>query len=243
MIKVLSIAGFDPSAGAGILADIKTFESFNVYGFGVCTAVTVQNEYSFDEPGWVDDDMIVKQLECLFREHRFEVAKIGLVRSIESLEIITDQLVRYNPSVKIIWDPIIKSSSGFLFHERPEDHKIGSILSRLFLVTPNYDEALLLGIEKGGACNVLVKGGHREGDQCDDELFMNNGHHLVFNAERIPGAQKHGSGCVLSAAIAANLQLGQSLAESCQTAKEYVTEFLASTDTLLGLHRRFYEKA
>ncbi len=242
MNKVLTIAGFDPSAGAGILADIKTFEAFGVYGFAVCTAVTIQNEYTFDEPGWLSDQHIVDQLECLFREHRFNVVKIGLVKDLSSLKRIVETVTRSNPSVRIIWDPILKSSTGFTFHEDGQTFNHEELLSDLFLVTPNADEAMMLGIGTGASCNVLVKGGHKEGDQTEDELFLSNGQRLVFSSERLPGPGKHGTGCVLSAAITASLESGQSLAEACQTAKEYITSFISSNETLLGFHGKMHER-
>lgn len=241
MNKVLTIAGFDPSAGAGILADIKTFQSFGVYGFGICTAVTVQNESAFLEAGWVDDIHIAAQLDCILEQHQFNVAKIGLVRNAASLRMITDRLLRSNERIKIIWDPVLHSSSGFTFHDEGSQFK--ELFDRFYLITPNVMEASVLGLVDNSECNVLLKGGHKGGSESEDELFLINGSRLVISGERIPGAEKHGSGCVLSAAIAACLAEGSGLPEACTTGKEYVTRFLVSNDTLLGYHLPYHEKA
>jgi hydroxymethylpyrimidine/phosphomethylpyrimidine kinase len=244
MDNVLTIAGFDPSAGAGLLADIKTFEQFGVYGFGVCTAVTVQNESSFDHPGWLENDHIIEQIDCLYRTQRPEVVKIGLIRDLDTLEVIIDNLLRHNSDLKIIWDPVLKSSTGFSFHEAIDQNKLDSILQRIFLVTPNSIEAEQLKLSEGtDFCNVLVKGGHKQDAECEDLLYMNDGQILSFPGVRIPKAEKHGSGCVFSSAIAAGIAKGNSLPAAITNAKEYITEFLLSTDTLLGVNRQYYEKA
>jgi hydroxymethylpyrimidine/phosphomethylpyrimidine kinase len=244
MDKVLTIAGFDPSAGAGLLADIKTFEAFGVYGFGVCTAVTVQNESSFESPGWLTVDHIIDQLDCLYRAHHIEVIKIGLVEDFYSLSRIVSAIKRNAPEVKIIWDPILKSSTGFSIHNEGLRDEIGEILPELFLITPNAIEATMLGLENGSEhTSILVKGGHKTGEESEDLLFLNKDRVLSFTTARIPNTQKHGSGCVFSSAIAALLAKGNSLPEACSVAKEYITEFLVSTDTLLGVNKNLYEKA
>jgi hydroxymethylpyrimidine/phosphomethylpyrimidine kinase len=243
MDKVLTIAGFDPSAGAGLLADIKVFDSFGTYGFGICTAVTVQHESCFESPGWQPVEHILDQMSCLFRVHSFGVAKIGLIENSVVLKEVIDSLKYNNPGIKIIWDPILKSSSGFDFHDPSLVDLISDIIKDLYLLTPNSIEASILGLDKGSEyTNVLVKGGHKQEAESEDLLYM-DGRVLSFSSPRIPGAEKHGSGCVFSAAIAASLSKGVSLPEACSIAKEHITDFLVSTDSLLGINRRAYEKA
>lgn len=242
---VLSIAGFDPSAGAGVLADIKTFEMHHTYGFGVCTSITFQNHNEFDGVEWVSLSSIQKQLTVLFRKYEINVIKIGLIESLDCLNNLLDFLLDVNRKVKIIWDPILKASAGFDFHERIDQSLMTAILSKLFLVTPNLSEAARLAnqndepvssaVALSKQCNVLLKGGHRT-DGCADDLLITGGQRFPVTGRKIASGEKHGSGCVLSAAIAACLTRGMSLQDSCIEAKKYMNSFLASSDTLLGHH-------
>ena len=124
---VLSIAGFDPSGGAGLLADIKTIESHKVYGLGVLTCSTLQNELVFKEINWLETAYIKNQIKLLHQVSKIEVVKIGLVKSLKSLKKITQYLLELNPFVKIIWDPILSSSSGFVFHKKECCFPVGKI--------------------------------------------------------------------------------------------------------------------
>src|SRR5690606_29234163 len=110
---ILSVAGFDPSGGAGILADIKTFEAYKTIGLGVSTALTYQTEDSFLGLDWQSEKQIDMQLEPLLKRYPIKFAKIGLVESLKSLSQIIEVLKHYNPGMKIIWDPILKASAGF----------------------------------------------------------------------------------------------------------------------------------
>src|ERR1700729_4382873 len=104
---VLSIAGFDPSGGAGILADIKTFEAQQTLGLGVCSALTYQTENTFEGVTWVNKDTIIKQLAPLLKAYSIDYVKIGLIENMEVLNSIIDYLLGKNPSMRIIWDPIL----------------------------------------------------------------------------------------------------------------------------------------
>jgi hydroxymethylpyrimidine/phosphomethylpyrimidine kinase len=243
--KVLTIAGFDPCAGAGILADIKTFEAHGVYAASVCTAITSQNDISFGSVQWVEQSVILSQLSKLCERYSFEYVKIGIVKDLETLQIILDFLKEDNPEVNIIWDPVIKASSGFDFHVSMDDSGLLKILKDVYLITPNSDELkFLTGNEDltiaadaiAQNCALYFKGGHLGGDMSTDYLIEKD-NFINFDTARLENAEKHGSGCVLSSAITANLSKGMELPVACSAAKNYVTEFLKSARGLLGIHK------
>jgi len=243
---VLSIAGFDPSGGAGILADIKTFEQHQVLGMGVVTGLTFQNDSKFNSVKWIEADEIIRQIEVLARKFKFQFVKIGMIKDLETLETIVARSQKPEARGKIIWDPILKTSSGFDIHKNFEKEKLNSILKSIYLITPNTDEIKILSAEademKGAKilsqyCNVFLKGGHNEKKKGYDYLFTTEGKVLPFRPKKISESEKHGSGCVLSSAITANLANGLSLHRSCLKAKDYVTEFLSGNKSLLGYHK------
>ncbi len=242
---VLSIAGFDPCSGAGILADIKTFEQHKVYGLGISTAQTVQTEDVFISIKWEAESDILKTLHTLLSHYNITAVKIGIVENISVLNKIVSFIHQKNSVIKIVADTVIKSSSGFNFWvETLNEQLLFETLSKIFLITPNYNEASQLipsantkvAAEKLSAhCNVLLKGGHNNEEPGVDYLFMRDSvDKLESNASNIYA--KHGSGCVLSAAITANLALGFDLVSSCKNAKKYIEQFLSSNNTLLGYH-------
>jgi hydroxymethylpyrimidine/phosphomethylpyrimidine kinase len=241
---VLSVAGFDPSGGAGILADIKTFEANKVCGMGAVTALTFQNDIEFEALKWLDADEILKQISVLQKRFYFSFVKIGLIRDLETLEAVVNILHATTPDVCMVWDPIIKASAGFEFHTKIDKSNLYSVLRKIYLITPNTTEAKFLigkddemqaAKEMSPYCNVLLKGGHSEAAQGVDFLFTENN---VVKIDRI-GMQvfpKHGSGCVLSSAITAELARGSDLVNSCTNGKKYVEKFLASDLSLMGTH-------
>jgi hydroxymethylpyrimidine/phosphomethylpyrimidine kinase len=243
---VLSIAGFDPSGGAGLLADVKTFESLGCYGLAVNTANTIQNDMKFEACHWTSEAIILQQLELLLKSFPMEVVKIGIFENLQILNKVIDKLLVKNKSIKIIWDSVLKSSSGFSFQEPQEFQKnLESVLERIFLVTPNFDEMKMfypeLNMEEtirkiSSKTNLYLKGGHRPEDIGLDALFTTEGESLIFKPVRTDCSEKHGSGCVLSSALAANLALGESLPEASRKAKDYIEKVLASNKTLLGYH-------
>lgn len=242
---VVSIAGFDPCAGAGILADIKTFEQQKVYGLGINTALTLQTENDFISISWEDDNNILQSLKMMLSKYDVKAVKIGIIENISVLHQIVSYIHQKNTVIKIVVDTVIKSSSGFDFrNEKINEQLLFEALSKIFLITPNYNEVLQLmpssnakkSAKKLSAyCNVLLKGGHNKEEPGVDYLYMKN------KIERMEGDTnntyaKHGSGCVLSAAITANLALGFDLVSSCKNAKKYIEQFLSSNNTLLGYH-------
>jgi hydroxymethylpyrimidine/phosphomethylpyrimidine kinase len=233
---VLTIAGFDPSAGAGVLADIKAFEHCKVYGQAVCTALTMQNENSFEKPGWLAWEQIKKQLEMLFKARNFDYAKIGLVENSIVLEKIFKWLRKKNPKLFIIWDPILKASAGFEFHKQ-NAASWQKLFSYANLITPNLPEAKFLGIEKGlGRTPVLVKGGHSPNSQKSEDLLFLPRYPapIKFASKRIKN-ERHGSGCALSALILANFAKYNDLEIAVRKAKRSMQRFFENGCGKLGV--------
>src|SRR5688572_25961156 len=136
----LSIAGFDPSGGAGVLADCKTFEQHAVYGFGVSTAWTVQTDDSFLNIHWLTAEQIIEQLQPLVNKFDIPACKIGIIHSLETLTEVIRFLKEHNPAIQIVWDPVLKASAGFDFHAATSFHSLEAILASVTLITPNYQE-------------------------------------------------------------------------------------------------------
>lgn len=233
--QVLTIAGFDPSGGAGLLADVKTFEQLGCLGMSVMTANTIQTEDDFVSPGWLSEDRILQQLSHLLDRYDFSYAKIGLVQSFELLERIKNILIEAR--IKIIWDPVLSTSTGFDF-----SHDLVNVRKALlgcYLVTPNEPELERIKTYMSFedmilTTNVLHKGGHAT--QKGIDLLYYDGKRSKF----LPGVELdseiHGSGCIFSAAITSYLTIGLELIEAIQMAKIYVEERLANKQGKLAYH-------
>lgn len=241
---LLSIAGFDPSAGAGVLADIKTFETNKVYGLGVCTAITYQTGSSFEGLDWVPEDKIIRQLDILFKEYTVNWVKIGLIQNFDILNRIVDRIRELNPGARIVWDPIIKASAGYVFHESMESGNLFELAGKMLLITPNLEEIRFFfpdhSPEEGAKwlsekTAVLLKGGHNEGKEANDLLFQKGKNTARLISEK-SDYKKHGSGCILSSAILTNLAKDYELAEACREGKEYITDYINSHSGILGYH-------
>lgn len=241
---VLSIAGYDASAGAGVLADVKTLETIGVYGFAVSTCITFQNENKFGAVKWLSVKQIKNQIYPILELHKIEFVKIGLIEDFKTLTAIIELLKAHNPSVKIIWDPILRASTGFNFHKKISKKDLRYILKNIFLITPNWNEIIplsnendvVIGAEKiAKFCAVLLKGGHNIETPATDILFIEEDIE-IFHPTKITELEKHGSGCVLSSAITGYLALGNDIKKSCFLAKEYIYNFLVSNHTKLGFH-------
>ena len=251
---VLSIAGHDPSGGAGVLADIKTFEAHKLVGLGVTTCITYQNENEFTGINWLEETQIIKQLDVLLKQYPAQVVKLGLIKNLDVLEKLIGHILLRDNKIKIVWDPILKASAGFEFHKAIDLEQVKRICKKIFLVTPNWQEASILSPADtaynsaqslASYCNVFLKGGHNEEKKGRDYLFSltptlseGEGKRVYpLKAKTISKFGKHGSGCVLSSAIAANIAKGFKLHRACLLAKEYVTKFLMSNKTKLGYHK------
>ncbi len=242
---VLSIAGFDPSGGAGVLADIKTFEQHQVYGLGIITSNTIQTEDEFNTIQWVDLDFVLNSIKLLFGKYDIKAIKIGIVPSLNYLKSIIDEIRKHSNDVRVVWDTVLKSTTEFEFAVVENRSLLTYILSKIDLITPNYIEILQFGnnqqtpeevtLQLAKHCAVLLKGGHNPESIGTDYLY-NNGMIYKINPYAIKVINKHGSGCVLSSAITANISLNHDLPKSCQIAKLYIENFLNTNNTLLGHH-------
>ncbi|NER14291.1 hydroxymethylpyrimidine/phosphomethylpyrimidine kinase [Leptobacterium flavescens] len=241
---VLSIAGFDPSGGAGLTADIKTFEAMKCYGLAVCSANTVQNDTEFLSCRWTDMETMRSQIDVLFDRFEIGFAKIGIVENWKVLGEIIDLLLKKNPEIRIVLDPVLRASTGYGFHNSDEED-LNSVLEKIYLITPNIEEIGQLYSKRGAEetvkeistkTHLFLKGGHRDEDRGKDELFTTDGKKFVLNPKTKEAFAKHGSGCVLSSAITAQLALGFPLLKACYRGKRYTERVLSSNKTLLGYH-------
>ncbi len=241
---ILTIAGLDPSNGAGLTADVKTFEKLKCYGLSVCTAITVQNDVDFKECHWTSLEMMKAQIEILFERFEIKFVKIGIVENWSILNRIIDLILIKNSEIKIILDPILKSSSNFEFHT-DNVNEFDEILSKIYLLTPNYIEIENLYADKSieatiahiqSKTNIFLKGGHRSDKVGTDVLYLRNGKQFTFNSKAKNISEKHGSGCVLSSAITSYLSLEFPITKACFKGKRYTERFLRSNKSLLGYH-------
>ncbi|MGB5988271.1 MAG: hydroxymethylpyrimidine/phosphomethylpyrimidine kinase [Marinifilaceae bacterium] len=247
---VLSIAGFDPSSGAGITADIKTMEAHNVYGLGVISSISVQNDISFTENKWTDKILILSQIDILFSRYDIGIVKIGIIESLELLNDIVEHLISLNEEVLIVWDPIIRASAGYMIHKSINFELLENILKKIYLITPNLDEFSILftdlqrdndiisnEISNRNLCNILLKGGHDKGEYSYDYLLMPN-KKFSNRVKRSKTGDKHGSGCILSASICSNMALGNSLEVTTCMAQAYISECIDYNIEALSIHNK-----
>jgi len=243
----MSIAGHDASGGAGVLADVKTFEQCGIHGFGVISAMTFQNDVEFEGVDWIAPEKIIRQVALLLRRFKVQYVKIGLIENLDVLQEIVAYLRQQIAHVRIIFDPVLKASAGFEFHGPEFAQQVQNILPELHCMTPNIPEAHQLFGEnalhqslRNQPCHIYLKGGHTEEDIISDYLFTHDNEYRFFH-KRIPNGEKHGSGCVLSAALTAYLALGMDIVTASRMANQYTQRFLASNPSLLGHHQFSFE--
>ena len=234
---VLTIAGFDPSSGAGITADLKTFAAHHCYGVAAITALTVQNTQGASALHAVEASLLKQSVQSLLADERVKAVKIGMLGNRANAEVVREVL-EANPSLPAVLDPVVRSASGLeLLDAAGLDYLREHLLSQVRLVTPNLEEAATLtglkvesmeGMKAAarrlvemGARAVVVTGGHLE--KAIDVYF--DGTELEsFVGDRVKPDNTHGTGCTFSSAIAANLALGRQLRDAVVLAKAYVTE-------------------
>ncbi|MFS4482504.1 hydroxymethylpyrimidine/phosphomethylpyrimidine kinase [Hyunsoonleella sp. 2307UL5-6] len=242
---ILTIAGHDPSAGAGLTSDVKTFQAHGLYGLSVCTAVTIQNDIEFKDCLWTATPVILSQIKTLFKRFSITTVKIGIVESWHTLLNILEQLHVLNPKVTIILDPVLKATAGYDFHITENQDLLDQIWQKCFIVTPNYNEIQQLypnlSIQDtishiSSFTNVYLKGGHRTDKKGWDTLYYNKTQVLNIHPKTAHISEKHGSGCVLSAALASNIESQYPLKDAAIEAKAYTETFLNSNRSLLGTH-------
>ena len=225
MEVVLTIAGSDSSAGAGIQQDLKTITAHGCYGATVITSITSQNTLGVQSTMTVPPHVVASQLSAVLTDLEPRAVKIGMLPDAAVAEAVTDVLGSYlqQHRVAVVYDPVMISSSGFVLME---DEAIEFITRQLFplctLITPNLPEAERLG-DSLSPYAYLLKGGHAEGDVTTDVLHLPDGTVSEFSTLRVNSRNLHGTGCTLSSAIASCLALGCSLHEAVRRAKAFVT--------------------
>jgi hydroxymethylpyrimidine/phosphomethylpyrimidine kinase len=243
----LSIAGSDPSGGAGIQADLKTFHAFSVYGAAVVTAVTVQNTRGVRAVHAVPPDIVLAQLDAVDDDLRVAAAKIGLVPGPELAAALAARLAR-RPLPHLVVDPVLVAGSGDPLAAAGTAAALRALLPHAALVTPNLDEAAALTgrsvrdvatmIDAArvlldlGAGAVLVTGGHLPDRPVD--VLVAPGAVDQLDATRVPLQRTHGTGCTLSAAVVAGLAAGETLATAVARAKRFVTAALTAAPAVGG---------
>jgi len=241
MRTALTIAGSDSCGGAGIQADLKTFSALGVYGMSVITAVTAQNTQGVWAVQDITPAITAAQIEAIFSDIRVDAVKIGMVSRVETIEAIAAALERFAPPWLVL-DPVMIAKSG---HALLQNDAVAALRDRLFpladIITPNIPEAeTLLGeripdvhsmeraarkLKNLGPRYVLVKGGHLAGEAID--VFFDGEQMTHLKARRIDTRHTHGTGCTLSAAIAAYLAQGQTMPHAVALAKEYISGAIA----------------
>ena len=235
----LTIAGSDPSGGAGVQADLKTFHQFGVYGEAAITLITVQNTRGIHRLEVLDADLVAEQIRAVIQDVPPHAAKLGALGNAAVAAAVAKALE--GASFPLVVDPVMRGSQG---------GQLGSAaILNAFLITPNLEEASgLAGFEVtdvrsmraaadkiagAGAANVLIKGGHLMGAPID-LLRTSDGRFQEFTAERIETKHTHGTGCTYSAAITAELAKGTGLIDAIRRAKAFVTEAIRSNPGLGG---------
>lgn len=242
---VLSIAGFDPSGGAGVLADVKTFEQHQVYGLAIATGNTIQTENSFQNIQWTEISFVLDSISVLFQNYTIKAVKIGIVPSITYLKSLVEAIRKHSTAVKIVWDTVLKSTTDFEFTTLENQSAVLEILKQVDVITPNYEEIKcinpsleapeIVALHLSEYCAIVLKGGHHPVQKGFDYLFV-DGKQTVLHPLVSDVTQKHGSGCVLSSSITAHIALGNDLQMACHKAKRYIEHYLQSNPTLLGYH-------
>ncbi|WP_058914362.1 bifunctional hydroxymethylpyrimidine kinase/phosphomethylpyrimidine kinase [Entomohabitans teleogrylli] len=247
-INALTIAGTDPSGGAGIQADLKTFSALGAYGTSVITALVAQNTRGVQSVYRIEPDFVAAQLDSVLSDVRIDTTKIGMLAETDIVEAVADRLAHYRVR-NVVLDTVMLAKSGDpLLSPDAVDSLRRQLLPQVALITPNLPEAAALldapharnereMHEQGRAllalgCEaVLIKGGHLDDPQSPDWLFTRDGEQR-FTAPRINTRNTHGTGCTLSAALAALRPRYDNWPDTVAAAKAWLSRALAEADTL-----------
>lgn len=246
--NVLSIAGSDPSGGAGIQADLKAFSALGVYGMAALTALTAQNTRGVTGVHLVPPDFVARQIETVFADVQVDAVKIGMIATAPTAEAIANVLAT-QPDIPIVLDPVMVAKGGAsLLDPAAVSALVGRLLPLATLVTPNLPEAAVLldsGVAQDradmvvqarqllamGVKAVMIKGGHLPGPHSPD-LLATATELIWLEGERTPTENTHGTGCTLSSALAAEIAKAASLREAAHAAKAYVTSAISEAHQL-----------
>ncbi|WP_089082517.1 bifunctional hydroxymethylpyrimidine kinase/phosphomethylpyrimidine kinase [Aquitalea magnusonii] len=242
---VLTLAGSDPSGGAGIQADILTLASLGCHPLSVITAITVQDTVGVDDFMVLDADLVNDQARFLLEDIPVLVFKIGMLGSVENVAVVA-QLIADYPDVPVVLDPVLRSGGG---HELADDDLIAAmrdlLIPQVSIITPNSMEARRLAMNDPdedeelsldecakrllalGCPHVLITGTHENTKEVINSLYSPNGVVRADRWERLPGSY-HGSGCTLASAIAGMLATGLMLPEAVREAQEYTYQSLVA---------------
>jgi hydroxymethylpyrimidine/phosphomethylpyrimidine kinase len=244
----VTIAGSDSSGGAGIQADLKTFSALGVYGASVIAALTAQNTMGVTAVHAVPADFVAAQMDAVFSDLAAGAVKIGMLGDADVIAAVAAGLDRHRQT-SVVLDPLMVASSGRrLLAPGAVDALRKELLPRALVITPNLPEAaVLLGEDEArdepgmlrqagrlialGANAVLMKGGHASGPESTD-LLVTATATIRVSGERIATRNTHGTGCTLSAAVAAGLAKGLGLPDALRAAKAYTTAAIAAADRL-----------
>jgi hydroxymethylpyrimidine/phosphomethylpyrimidine kinase len=242
----LTIAGSDSGGGAGVQADLKTFAALGVYGTSALTAVTAQNTLGVQAVYELPVDIVGAQIDSVVSDLGVQAAKTGMLYSAAIIEVVAAK-IREHGLHRLVVDPVMVAKSGDrLLRPEAVESLRRTLLPLALVVTPNIPEAEVLAgggvrsdddvrqaaraIAALGPKNVLVKGGHRAGPPID--VLFDGERFLEFDSPRIAGTSRHGTGCTFSAAVAAGLAHGQTVAEAVAQAKHFVTAAIAAAPAL-----------
>ena len=246
--NVLSLAGVDPSGGAGLFADLKTFSALGAYGTGVVVALTAQNTRGVTGVHLVPATFVAEQIDTLFADVRIDATKVGMLATAELVSTVAAGLSRHSVR-RLVVDPVMVSKSG---HHLLQPDAVDALRRELFplaeIVTPNLPEAgVLLGrpeprsldemrsaardLHKFGPRYVLLKGGHLDGAESID-ILDDGTTQIELRSPRIDTLNTHGTGCTLSAAIIALLPQRPAAIDAVREAKAYLTAAIATADRL-----------
>ncbi|HEX8374534.1 MAG TPA: bifunctional hydroxymethylpyrimidine kinase/phosphomethylpyrimidine kinase [Geminicoccaceae bacterium] len=246
----LTIAGSDSGGGAGIQADLKAFSALGVYGCSVVTALTAQNTLGVQGIFPVDPGFVREQMDSVFSDLAVDAVKIGMLGTPEVIHAVADGLERWRPRL-VVLDPVMVAKGGQkLLAEEAVEALRARLLPLCVVVTPNLPEAgALLGDDEPprerremgraaarlqglGARNVLIKGGHLDAASESPDLLLHGGEHYWLEGARVATRRTHGTGCTLSAAIAALLARRKPLPTAVAEAKRYLAGAIAAAEEL-----------
>lgn len=232
---LLTIAGFDPSANAGFLADVKTFEAHKIDSLAVSTANTIQTDSKFLSADFFSLNEIKAQLIPLIETYKIDGVKIGIIKNLEVLSKLITFLRENLKDLPIILDPIFKTSSGFKIHENFNCKLLVNLLKNVNLVTPNISEFKKCESSIWFNTNCYIKSYIETDSKVTDYAKIDNKDYY-FEFKKIKNHEKHGSGCVFSASVLAHFVKSKDLLSSVTKAGQYLNQYLASSDTLRGVH-------
>ncbi|MDE5413968.1 bifunctional hydroxymethylpyrimidine kinase/phosphomethylpyrimidine kinase [Alkalihalobacterium chitinilyticum] len=240
MNKALTIAGSDSGGGAGIQADLKTFQELGVFGTSVITALTAQNTLGVHGVFPQSMEAIEAQLDAVLSDIGTDAVKTGMLFSAEIIELVAQRLEHYHVN-NLVVDPVMIAKGGAsLLQDAAVEALVTKLLPLATVITPNLPEAAkILGVEEMttleemkitarklhelGPKYVVLKGGHLQGDEKSTDILYDGRNITLLEAERVSTKNTHGTGCTFAAAIAAQLARGDEITVAVQTAKQFIS--------------------